>query len=118
MIDRRRSFNVHLANEDSTAHSDGEEEDRKIHTRKLPHANVNVLPGKRLPPLEPTERCAECYTERAKVDTDCQAVYRAPERSVADQVFVILRPCLQYPSQEKGGPEICAAKLKMITTML
>jgi hypothetical protein len=94
MICRCRFFNVHLADEDSTAHSDGEDEDRKIHTRKLPHANVNVLPGKRLLPLQPTERCAECYTERAEVDTDCQAVYRAPERSVTDHVFVILRPCL------------------------
>jgi hypothetical protein len=94
VINRRRSFDVHLADENSTAHNDGEDEDRKIHTRKFQHANANVLPGKRLPPLKPTERCAECYTERAEVDTDCQAVYRAPERSFADQVLVILRPCL------------------------
>ena len=104
--------NVHLANEDGTADSHSDRDDRKIHSRKFERLDINVFSSKDVPPQETSQRRAKRRAICTVVDAERHAVHCSPECATRDPVDAMnVLPCLYYAGEKDGGTNIRACKL-------
>jgi len=90
-------YDIYFANKNCTANNHSNRYDRYVHLWEINVPNPTYLTGKYSLPQKTSQGCADCCTERSIVDSNCQAIYRSPECSIADREPVTLAnlfPCL------------------------
>lgn len=108
--------NVNLSNKNGTADGHGNSDNRKIHARKFKPSDADMFSGKNIPPQKSSQRRTECHAKCTVVDAESHAIYRCPERTIADRDPVQamnLLPCLYHAREKNGGTNIRASNLAM-----